>query len=333
MSVWRNISIPMLAGAGLLVLANCGRPEHAADEKYFLVATNVKLPYWQSALAGLSRASGKLKVAAEMIGPDTYDPAAERTELQKLLQRKPTPTGILISPADPNAISPDIDAALRQGIPVITIDSDAASSKRILFIGTDNYKAGTMGGQLAAKLLQGKGNVAVFTMPGQLNLDQRLHGYQDVFATQPKIKITRVVDIKGDPRMAFDSAKEILGGKTKIDAFVCLEAIACPEIAEVVGRENQVGKVVIVAMDTDQRTLEGIQKGVIAATVGQKAFTMAYHGVMLLDLYHHHPLQPLIADWADDSFSPVPAFVDTGATLIDKGNVSQFLSQRQSSTQ
>ena len=114
--------------------------------------------------------------------------------------------------------------------------------------------------------------------------------------------------------------------------FVCLVSSACPEVAEVVTREKQNGKIVIVAMDTDQRTLEGIQNGTIAATVGQKPFTMAFHGVMLLDQYHHHPLKPLIADWSQDSFSPVPAFVDTGVTMIDKNNVAAFLNQQRQSS-
>jgi hypothetical protein len=33
-----------------------------------------------------------------------------------------------------------------------------------------------------------------------------------------------------------------------------------------------------------------------------------------------------------DSFSPIPTFVDTGATLIDKSNVAQFIQQRDTET-
>src|SRR5205814_3877195 len=114
---------------------------------------------------------------------------------------------------------------------VVTMDSDAVSSPRILFIGTDNYKAGMMGGQLTARLLQGKGNVVILSMPEQLNLNQRLQGYRDAFATHPQI-ITKVVDVKGDPRIAFDSTKELLDAKTKPGAFVCLVSFACAEVAE-----------------------------------------------------------------------------------------------------
>jgi ribose transport system substrate-binding protein len=316
----------------LLAVAGCARSQHSADEKYYLVATNIKLPYWQSALGGLRRAAGDLNVAAQLVGPETYDPKAQQAEFLNLLHRDPKPSGILVSPADPALMGSDIQAAMQQGIPVITVDSDAAASQRLLFIGTDNYKAGTMGGQLTAKLLQGRGNVVIMGMPEQLNLSQRLRGYQDAFASHPQIKVLQVVNIKGDPVVAFDSTKELLASNTKVDAFVCLEAIACPEVAEVVNRNKLTGKIVIVAMDTDQRTLEGIQKGWIAATVGQRPFTMVYHGVMLLDQFHHHPLKPLIADWAHDPMSPIPVFVDTGATMIDKSNLSGFLTPTQAST-
>jgi hypothetical protein len=41
------------------------------------VATNIKIPYWQSANAGLLRAAQQIGVKAEMVGPDTFDPKAE----------------------------------------------------------------------------------------------------------------------------------------------------------------------------------------------------------------------------------------------------------------
>jgi len=117
----------------------------------------------------------------------------------------------------------------------------------------------------------------------------------------------------------------------KPDAFVCLEAIACPEVAEVLGRNNVTGKVVV-AMDTDERTLQGIQKGLITATIGQKPFTMAYLGIKALDDLHHHLPASLGTNWSQDFQSPVPAFVDTGATLIDKSNVDGFIQAQSSAT-
>jgi ribose transport system substrate-binding protein len=78
-------------------------------------------------------------------------------------------------------------------------------------------------------------------------------------------------------------------------------------------------------MDTDQETIDWIQKGVIAATIAQKPYTMAFVGMQMLDnLYHHKPTS-LDRDWAKDSFAPIPSFVDTGSDLIDKSNVDSFV--------
>ena len=312
-----------------LLLINCSTPQHAVEEKYILVSTNITVPYWQEARAGLNRAGSQLQVKVEMVGPDTYDPKAERDQFRETMNKKPS--GIAISVSDASLLKPEIDAAIAQGIPVVTIDADAPESKRLTFIGTDNYKAGVSGAKVAAAKLQGKGNVVVFTMPAQSNLRDRLRGYTDTLAEHPQIKITEVVDIKGDPRVAFDRTMEILDKNAKVDAFVSLVSIAGPEIAAVLERKNATGKVVV-AMDTDARTLEGVQKGTISATIGQKPFSMAFLAVKVLDDLHHHPLKSLTTDWSQDSFSPVPAFIDTGATLIDKGNVAAFMEARKSET-
>ena len=127
--------------------------------------------------------------------------------------------------------------------------------------------------------------------------------------------------------MAFDSTTDPDKGKSKPDGFVCLEAIACKEVADVLDRKKITGKVVI-AMDTDQGTLDWIKKGSIAATIAQKPYTMGYYGLkMLADLHLNKPAS-LDHNWGQDTQSLLPTFIDTGATLIDKGNVENFITAR-----
>jgi ribose transport system substrate-binding protein len=303
-------------------LAACSSSRHGATEKYYLVVLNVKLAYWQTAGAGLDRAARGIGVASEMVGPDTYDAQAEVQAFRDAVAKKPS--GILVSAGDPTIMKDPIDAAIAQGIPVITIDADVPGSKRLTFVGTNNYQAGLMGGRTLAERLHGKGDVVVYTMPGQDNLAERLQGYKNILSDHPQIKIVRVVDVKGSPAIAFDTTEEILKGKSVPDGFVCLEATACQEVADVLDRHKVEGKV-LVAMDSDPNTIAWIQKGKIAATIAQKPFTMAYFGALVLDTLYHYKLPSLDANWTQDTRSPLPVFVDTGATLIDKGNVDAFL--------
>jgi len=316
--------LQLIAVAALLmVLLSCGSA-HTADEYYVLIAANLQVPYWKTAGSGFSRAAAEYKgVRSDFTGPQTYDPKAERDALDEAVQKKAT--GILISVADPGVLKDSIDKAVAAGIPVITIDSDAPSSKRLFFIGTNNYQAGFTGGQRLAKELKGKGNVVFLTMPDQQNLQDRLRGYKDALAKTPDIKITRVVDIQGDPRIAFDTTTQIVGKeRDKVDAFVCLEAQSGKEVAGVLNSYHVTGKTVM-AMDTDRETLDWIQKGVIAATISQKPYTMAVVGLQMLDNLYHHKPSSLDRDWSVDSYAPIPSFVDTGSDLIDKSNVDAFI--------
>lgn len=312
----------------LLVLWSCGKSAHDVEERYFLVCVNTKIPYWQTAAAGLSEAAAQLRVRTEMVGPENYDPKAQQQEFRRVLTLKPT--GILVSPAEAQLLKADIETAISRGIPVITMDSDSPSSLRLFYIGTNNYQAGIMGGKKLADSLKGKGNVVVFTMPDQANLKERLNGYQSVLAEHPQIKITEIVDIKGDPGIAFDKTMEIAEKRPdKVDAFVCLEANAGKDVALALSRKGVKNKT-IVAMDTDQGTLQGIKDGLIVATIAQKPYTMAYFGLMMLDHFYHHKIASLTSDWAKDPFSVLPTIMDTGAAMVDLSNVDEFIQAQQS---
>jgi len=161
----------------------------------------------------------------------------------------------------------------------------------------------------------------VFTIPAQENLIQRLRGYEESLGNTA-IKIVQTVDIRGDPAVAFDNTVKIVeSGKVGVDGFVCLEATAGKEVADVLSRRKLQGKTVV-AMDTDKGTLDWIDKGVIAATVAQKPYTMAYYGLRVLDDLHHHKLTELNSDRQQNLHSPVPSTIDTGSSLVTKENLS-----------
>ena len=123
-----------MSRSGLFALAalsfcslSCSTPQHAVDEKYFLLSTNINVPYWQEAKAGLTRAGAQLGVKVEMVGPDTYDPAGERDEFRKTMAKKPT--GIAVSASDANLLKPEIDAAIAQAAFIMDLTCFQARGK------------------------------------------------------------------------------------------------------------------------------------------------------------------------------------------------------------
>ena len=318
-AAWKLSAIAVLAAIG--AFSSCQKPFHQETERFFFIATNTSLPYWQEAKAGFMDAARGLGVKAEFAGPDTYSPQDELEAFQKAVSSHPS--GIAVSPARPELFNDAIGAAVKAGIPVICVDSDAPESHRVLFIGTDNYQSGIISGKRIAELMHGKGQLVVITIPGQQNLDERLRGLAEALKKYPEIKITRTLDDKGDPRSANDQVSALMDSKTQVDGIVCLEASGGPGAAEALRRLNLNGKIPIVAMDKSPETLDFISDGVIAATVSQKPYTMAFYGLRFLDDLHHNIVHEF-KDWQTAPVPPLPARVDTGTAVVDSSNLATF---------
>ncbi|HME00876.1 MAG TPA: substrate-binding domain-containing protein [Terriglobia bacterium] len=307
--------------ASFLVTTSCEKAYHEETEKFIFVAANINLPYWQEAKAGLNDAALAMHVKEDFTGPESYDVNQELAFFQSAVASHPT--GILLQATRPELFKSDIDKAVQQGIPVVTVDSDAPDSRRLLFLGTDNVRAGVESGKHLAELLHGEGNVVVIYIPGQLNLEERMQGATQALGGYPKIKITQKLDDKGDPRVANDLIGALLAKNEKIDGILCLEASGAPGAAEVLHRLSLEGTITIVGFDKNPETLDHIEDGWIKGTIAQKPYTMAYYGVRFLDDLHHNIVHEF-KDWRTAPASPLPTRVDTGTAWVDKSNVAAF---------
>jgi ribose transport system substrate-binding protein len=306
---------------GAALISSCAKPYHEGNERYVFVATNINLPYWQEAQAGFLDAAKRLGVKGELIGPTGYAPNAELVMFRQTVEQNPA--GICLSAARPDIFQAEIDKAVAQGIPVICVDADVPDSKRVMYIGTDNFKAGRESLKQMAALVQGHGSIAVITIPGQRNIDDRLAGVVDGLKNFPAIKLTRILDDKGDARSAFDQISELIQKKEKVDGIICLEATGGSGAAAAVHRFNMEGKLPILAFDSDPETLDWIERGAIAATITQKPYVMSYYGLKFLDDLHHNAVQQF-KDWRSGPAAPAPTSVDTGTVVVDKTNLKIY---------
>jgi ribose transport system substrate-binding protein len=316
----RTLSFFLVVGVSSTLLA-CQESYHQKEEQFYFIAANINLPYWQEAQAGLLDSAKEMGVKAELDGPTSMSPQEEVDSFMKAVALKPA--GIMVSVSRPDLFKGPIDAAIGQGIPVIAVDSDAPESKRVLFVGTDNSRAGQESGRRMATILKGQGSVVVVTIPGQLNLDERLRGVNDALQKSPGIKIIQTIDDKGDSRQAYDGISAILSKKTKVDGVICLEASGGAGVADALHRVDMEGKIAIVSFDNDPGTLDWISRGAINATVAQKPYIMGYYGLKFLDDLHHNAVHEF-KDWRTAPTAPLPAWVDTGTVIVDKGNLAAY---------
>jgi ribose transport system substrate-binding protein len=303
--------------------ASCSPAVHSG-ERYVFIATNINIPYWQDAKAGFLDAGKQLDGATvEFEGPSRYAPDEELKDFQKAVDSKPA--GILLSPAQPDSFKAAIDSAVAAGIPVICADSDAPGSHRVLFIGTDNYLAGQQSGNTMAGLLHGRGGIVVVKIAGQNNQEERARGVRDAIKKYPALTVAIEVNDSGDPGQAGESVAAMIRNGGHPDGVVCLEASCGPGVAQALDQLGMANKIPIVAMDANPETLNRIAQGHIVASIAQKPYTMGYYGLQYLDDLHHNRIHEF-PDWRTAPVSPLPAFVDTGTSVVNSANVQSYLS-------
>jgi ribose/xylose/arabinose/galactoside ABC-type transport system permease subunit/ABC-type sugar transport system substrate-binding protein len=295
-----------------------------AGQHYVMISAVTGGPYWIDSKLGLADKAKELGVSAVFTGPPTVDANAQIESINRAVAQRVD--GIIVC-AVADAVTPAIDKAIEAGIPVVCADSDAPSSKRLSFIGTGNYSAGYRGGEQLAKLLGGRGEVALMYIPGWDNLIQRVQGYKDALAKYPGIAVVKIGNDKGSQTEAEKECRAILQAFPNLAGFGCVAAIGGQGAAVAVKQAGKTGRVKIVAMDRDEATLQFIQEGVIDASIAQRTYMMTYLALQMLYDLRNDRIK-FIDDWRKVGVNPLPPVVDTGTFVIDKANVGSFRRSR-----
>lgn len=130
--------------------------------------------------------------------------------------------GIAIAPVESPEVVKAIQKAVDLGIKVMCFDSDLKGSGRHGFVGTDNFLAGKMLGELTLKALKGKGTVVGSAMSDSvLCIKQRIDGFLEVINKKSGIKVLGI-ETKGgtDPTKKLAGIKQIINGNKEIDCLV-----------------------------------------------------------------------------------------------------------------
>ena len=293
----------------------------AAEKKYFEVNALLNLPYFIDHQIGLYFAGKALGAETKYVGPIDYDMTAMVNTLEQAMGENPQ--GINIVGFDA-ALKPAIDKAIDANIPVVTLDAEVYGSKRLTFLGTGNYNAGRVGGDLLAQAIGSKGKVALITKTGQSNLEERIQGYTDEFAENyPDIELVQIINDDSDSAKAADGLKAVIQRTPDLAGVGCVEAAGGVGAATASKELGVQGQLKIVSMDRDDGTLQFIEEGTIYASVAQQSALMTFWGTMLMDGLQYNPV-PIVTDNKAAGIIPMPESVDTGVVVINQDNAKYF---------
>jgi ribose transport system substrate-binding protein len=276
--------------------------------------TNNASEFWKIAAAGVRKYEGEGKVQVDVKMPTNGTTEEQNQIIENLVSQGYD--GIAVSAIAPKDQVGVLNKAAEK-TSVITFDSDASASNRLLYIGTNNFEAGKVLGGEIVKLLPDGGKMAVFV--GTLAADnaaQRLAGIEAAIKGK-NIEIIEKREDNTDRAKARSNVEDILNARSDVNLVCGLWSYNGPAIAAAIEASGKKGKVLAAVFDEEEGTLKGIADGTISCTVVQKPFEFGYQSSKWL-----HKL----ANDAAAAKKEIPAdrIIDTGVEVVKKDGVEAF---------
>lgn len=309
------------AATQLPVPATPDASEPAGEKVTLGLVSNAVSPFWDPMKVGMEHAVNEINqaggnVEASWQGPPNATWAEQKRILENYVSRNVD--GICVSPTDAEAIGDTIDEMSDQGIKVLCMDSDSPDTKRLAYIGTNNFKAGKVLGEKACELLP-KGSTAmafVGKMAAQ-NAQDRVAGLREALEAGG-IELLDVMQDQTDKNKARKNAEDTIQAHPDIDALIGIWSYNLPAIAAAVKESGKREQITVVGFDAEPLTLDGLEDGDIDATIVQKPYEFGYQSVKLL--------YAMITGDEEivSKMLPQDTIIDTGVEVITPENVADY---------
>ena len=247
--------------------------------KISVVLKTLSSEYWGYVKAGCDAAAAELGVEVFVVGPGAEsDIEGQVAQIEQ--QIGAGCDAIICAPNDAGAAANALQAALDQGIPVLSVDTDVGIEGQTTFVGTSNVDAAYEGGKWAiGQAGDGAKAVIIYGQEGDNTSNMRREGYQ------------KACDEAGVEVLAALSGQNTTDGATKTMEDMLsahpgeIDIVLCHNDDTAIGAMNAcknagVSDVIIVGFDGNASAVDLILAGdLIKATVAQQPYEMGYQAV------------------------------------------------------
>ncbi|HWA24838.1 MAG TPA: substrate-binding domain-containing protein [Lacunisphaera sp.] len=275
----KRLLLPALA----LALALTGS---AAERKIIigLVAKSQGNPVFQAARVGAQDAAKelsakyKMNIVIDWRTPNEEDAQKQAEAIEQLVLNGAE--GIAVSCSDANKLTDAINRAVDNGVPVATFDSDAPASKRFVTYGVDDIECGKQTMDELAKVMGGKGVVAILAgNQNAPNLQKRVQGAKEAAKKYPGITIRDTYYHKETPQDAAAKVEQVMQANPDITGWAMIGG--WPLFTEN-ALKWQPGTVACVAVDALPAQLAYIRSGHVPVLLAQQCYEWGHRSVELL---------------------------------------------------
>ena len=249
-----------------------------------LVAKSQGNPVFQAARVGAQDAAKELSaklgldIRIDWRTPNEEDAQKQAEAIEQLVLAGAE--GLAVSCSDANKLTDAINRAVDNGVPVATFDSDAPASKRFVTYGVDDIDCGKQTMAELAKVMKGKGVVAILAgNQNAPNLQKRVQGAKEEAKKYPGITIRDTYYHKETPQDAAAKVEQVMQANPDITGWAMIGG--WPLFTEN-ALKWQPGTVACVAVDALPAQLAYIRSGHVPVLLAQQCYQWGHRSVELL---------------------------------------------------
>jgi ABC-type sugar transport system substrate-binding protein len=289
-----------------------GAPKVKPNAKLCYVTRTLANEFWGFERSGFESEAKKLNVKYQTFAVNDESSITEQLDKAQSAMNQGC-TAILASPISATALDSVFTAALAKGVPAIVLNDAQGTVPGVVYIGPDALTIGENAAEYIASKLPGGGKVAqIEGDPGSSNALNRGKGFKTGVAKHPNLTVVASQTAKWDTNQAQTTATAMLTAHPDIKAFYAQNDTMALGVQAAVDGKGLTGKVIIVGTDGIPQAKKQIAAGgSYTATVSERPSTEGGAGVRT-------------ALWLLDG-KKVPAWVDVPAFIVDKANVSKYL--------
>ena len=191
--------------------------------------------------------------------------------------------GIILTAGNPKDLTPLINDAEENGIPVVCVSTDAPESKRSTVVCVEPWLNGCLAGELMGKLLPPSSKVAVVL--GMLTAEdhrKKTEGFSDTFPRHcPGGKVVAVVEGHEDEDESFQKTFDLLRRIPTLSGLY-VNTVNCLPVCRALGARGLAGKIKLITTDLFAEMSSYFQKGTITASIYQQPHRQGQIAVRLL---------------------------------------------------
>jgi ABC-type sugar transport system substrate-binding protein len=244
------------------------------------------IPYFQACKKGAEEAARELGIQLKYDGPNTADVNAQIDILSNAVASGEF-HAIAVACNEPDRIDPVLKQARDKGLPVITYDADARSS-RDFFVNQATYEAvaEAMADAMAEQLPDAAGKVGLLTSfrqaPNQSEWARRLRDY--AAKKYPNMSLLPEEEHGEDRSPGISKARALIASHKDLKGIIGLTSVAVPAAAEAVRQEKKQGEIVVTGVSTPRDMREYLMDDTVKTVILWNPVDLGYLTVYVVHL-------------------------------------------------